>query len=69
MNRICRNCVYVHSRAKKKGLRYECRRFPPQNILYKDTKNRIDSFHPDVKWSHWCGEFKDASQPDTEGLQ
>ena len=67
MERKCSNCVYVYSRPGERGIDYDCRRYPPIPIhVDKPKKYKTNIYYqwPAVKYNHWCGEFKDASQPD-----
>ena len=64
MERKCSNCVYVHSIAESNGIHYECRRYPPTPVVVVGLNTHIRYEWSAVKWNAWCGEFKDASQPD-----
>ena len=64
MERKCRNCAY--SEVTDDGRDYECHRYPPLPMYLKSWgRNDVDYLEwPKVKYNAWCGEFKDASQPD-----
>lgn len=55
MEESCESCRFFKPEKDKEHPLWQCRRFPPQLVVYG---NQFDTVSPYVDSTYWCGEFQ-----------